>query len=47
MGRTHQYCLCFVKGDPKKATEWIGEVEIPDLDSFAENAEEVNPGDTF
>ena len=47
MGRTHQYLLVFCKGDPKKATERIGEVEIPDLDSFAENAEEVNPGDTF
>lgn len=31
MGRTHQYCLCFVKGDPKIASERIGEVEIADL----------------
>lgn len=35
MGRTHQYCLCFVKGDPKKAAERLGEVEIPDLNIFA------------
>lgn len=37
MGRTHQYCLCFVKGDPKKATERIGDVEIPDMAEFEEN----------
>lgn len=36
MGRTHQYCLCFVKGDPKKATERLGEVEIPDMRNYAE-----------
>ena len=35
MGRMHQYCLCFVKGNPKKATERIGEVELPDLEAFA------------
>lgn len=35
MGRTHQYCLCFIKGDPKKAAERLGEVEIPNLDIFA------------
>lgn len=34
MGRTHQYCLCFVKGNPKKATERLGEVEIPDMEQF-------------
>lgn len=32
MGRTHQYILCFVKGDPKKATERLGECEIPDME---------------
>lgn len=37
MGRTHQYCLCFVKGDPKKATERLGDVEIPDLSLFIED----------
>lgn len=36
MGRTHQYCLCFVKGDPKRASERLGEVEITDLDDYIE-----------
>ena len=36
MGRTHQYCLCFVKGNPKKAAARLGEVEIPNLDAFME-----------
>lgn len=36
MGRTHQYCLCFVKGDPKKATERLGDVEIPDMSNYME-----------
>jgi len=31
VGRTHQYVLNFVKGDPKKASERLGEVDIPDL----------------
>lgn len=31
MGRTHQYALCFIKGDPKQATSRLGEIEIPDL----------------
>lgn len=34
MGRTHQYALVFVKGDPKKAAERLGEVEIADLGDF-------------
>lgn len=36
MGRTHQYVLTFVKGSPKKATERIGEVEIPDMSKYEE-----------
>lgn len=36
MGRTHQYCLCFVKGDHKKATERLGDVEIPDMSNYME-----------
>lgn len=36
MGRTHQYALCFVKGDPKKAAARLGEVEIPDLAEYME-----------
>lgn len=39
MGRTHQYALCFIKGDPKKATERLGEVEIPDMEQFMEDEE--------
>lgn len=34
MGRTHQYVLCFVKGDPKRATERIGDVEIADMSTY-------------
>lgn len=37
MGRTHQYCLVFCKGDPKKATERLGEVELPDMEQLEEN----------
>lgn len=36
MGRTHQYVLCFIKGDPKKATERLGNVELPDMDALCE-----------
>lgn len=36
MGRTHQYMLIFCKGDPKKAAERLGDVQIMDLDSYAE-----------
>lgn len=39
MGRTHQYCLVFVKGNPKKATERLGDVEIPDMKEFIEEEE--------
>ena len=39
MGRTHQYCLCFVKGDPKKATERLGDVELPDLQGYVDGEE--------
>lgn len=39
MGRTHQYCLCFVKGDPKKATKRLGDVELPELDGFGSEEE--------
>jgi DNA modification methylase len=31
LGRTHQSCLVLVKGDPRKATEAIGEVEFGEL----------------
>lgn len=31
LGTTHQHCLIFVKGDPRKATEACGEVEFGDI----------------
>lgn len=40
MGRTHQYCLVFCKDDPKKATERLGDVMIPDLDEYFESEDE-------
>ena len=33
LGKTHQNVLVFVKGDPRKATQACGPVEIGDLDS--------------
>lgn len=39
MGRTHQYCLIFCKGDPKKATARIGDVEIADMSQYTEGEE--------
>lgn len=37
MGRTHQYCLCFVKGNPKESAQRLDKVEISDInDSFEE-----------
>lgn len=32
LGKTHQNILVFVKGDPKKATQACGEVEVSELD---------------
>lgn len=40
MGRTHQYCLCFIKGDPKKAAERLGDVEMPEMEQFCTDDEE-------
>ena len=37
LGKTHQECLVFVKGDPRKATEAIGEVEFGELASGQES----------
>ena len=37
LGKTHQDCLVFVKGDPRKATEAIGEVEFGELASGQES----------
>jgi DNA modification methylase len=38
LGRTHQSCLVFVKGDPRAATEACGEVEFGEIPS-EENGE--------
>jgi DNA modification methylase len=35
--KTHQNVLVFVKGDPKKATEACGIVEVPELENIQEN----------
>lgn len=39
MGRTHQYMLIFCKGDPKKATKRLGDVQIPDMEDCCDDAE--------
>ena len=41
MGRTHQYCLCFIKGDPKKATQRLGDVDIPDMSKYEGDYESI------
>jgi len=33
LGKAHQQCLIFVKGDPKKATQAIGEVEFGEIEA--------------
>lgn len=46
LGKTHQNVLCFVKGDPKRATEAIGAVEFGDIESGeAAQAVAANEGD--
>lgn len=45
LGKTHQNVLVFVKGDPKLATDAVGEVEIFDLNTPEENNEDRNNGD--
>ena len=39
MGRTHQYCLNFVKGDPVKAAKRLGDVELPDMQQYVDSEE--------
>ena len=41
LGKTHQNVLVFVKGDPRKATEWCGPVEIGTFGEALEGADEV------
>ena len=38
LGKTHQNVLVFVKGDAKKATEAIGDVEFAEVDQASEDA---------
>lgn len=37
LGKTHQQCLVFCKGDPRKATEACGPVEVPEMDDLDGN----------
>lgn len=46
LGKTHQNVLVFVKGDPKKATAAIGEVEFGEIEGVGQPAEvNADPGD--
>lgn len=36
VGKRHQYVLVFVKGDGKRATQRLGEIELPDLREYAD-----------
>ena len=39
LGKTHQNVLVFAKGDPRKATDWCGPVEVADMaEQFGEVA---------
>lgn len=42
LGRTHQNILVFVKGDPKKAAEKCGKVDLADLEDLQEEGEVSN-----
>ena len=39
-GKTHQYVLCFVKGDAKRAAARLDKIEIPDLSEYEEDSME-------
>ena len=39
IGRAHQYVLVFVKGDPNKATERLGNIDIPDMSEYIDACE--------
>ena len=45
LGKTHQNVLVFVKGDPRKATEAIGEVEFGDMPGDAAEGESDEYGE--
>jgi hypothetical protein len=40
IGKAHQNCLVFCKGNPRKATARLGPVEIPDLTAYADGSED-------
>lgn len=40
LGKTHQYLLIFCKGDPKKATARLGDVELPDMTAYMEEEDD-------
>jgi 1-aminocyclopropane-1-carboxylate deaminase/D-cysteine desulfhydrase-like pyridoxal-dependent ACC family enzyme/DNA modification methylase len=40
IGKTHQNILVFVKGDAKKATEYCGKIEIPDLSHISSEGDD-------
>lgn len=44
MGKTHQNVLIFVKGDPKKATQAVGDVEVGDIDAATGQAAQDGGG---
>ena len=42
LGKTHQQAYIFCKGDPREATEAIGEVEFGDIEPGASEAAELS-----
>jgi ParB-like chromosome segregation protein Spo0J len=43
LGKTHQNCLVFVKGEPRKATDACGAVEVGDVEAEADPDDESEP----
>ena len=39
LGKSHQDCLIFIKGDPKRATAAIGPVEFGDVEAFEKSSD--------
>lgn len=46
LGKTHQNVLVFCKGDPRKATEWVGEVEFGEIGAEEDAGAESAPAPT-
>ena len=40
VGKMHQNLLIFCKGDPRKAAERLGDIDIPDMSDFSEEGED-------